>query len=116
MTSYVVVMPYVGGDLSENSYKWHKTRGTRPIVKAWMYELEYRTRQLAVPKCSRYKIHLSGRFRDNRVPDLSNLHKVIGDALKIGLRTDDKHFLFVDEGYSCGHLKPELVITIEGIE
>ena len=108
---YKVVMPYIGGILSENAYKWG-TRGTKPFVKRWMRELAGKVKELDIPQVGSYEIELFGRFTDERRPDLSNLHKVIGDALQKGLGVNDKTFRFVDKGYSLGHLSPELEITI----
>lgn len=109
-----VTMSYIGGILSENAYKF-QTRGTKPFVKLWMNELADKVRELPVDKSDTYEIRLFGKFWDERRPDLSNLHKVIGDALEKGLGVNDKHFLFVDEGVSLGHIDPELVITIRGL-
>lgn len=108
---YKVVMPYLGGILSENAYKM-ATRRTKPFVKRWMRELAEKVQDLNVPESENYEVRLFGKFTDERRPDLSNLHKVIGDALEKGLGTNDKHFLFKDEGYDLGHMDPELEITI----
>lgn len=116
--NYTVVMPYLGGVLSENSYKFH-TRKTKPVVRLWMKELSEKVESLNIPEADGYTIGLYGKFWDGRgIPDLSNLHKVIGDALKKtrtqkGLGIDDQAFLFVDKGYELGKFDPELIITIE---
>lgn len=110
---YVLVMPYIGGILSENAYKF-QTRGTKPFVKLWMRELAEKARELEVPRCKVYEVGVFCRFRDERRPDTSNLFKVIGDALQKGLGVNDKHFRFVDRGYEVGWSDPELVITIGG--
>jgi len=108
-------MPYIGGILSENSYKY-LTKGTKPIVKMWMRELKEKVEQLEIPVAEEYEIGVFGRFYDDRRPDLSNLHKVIGDALKKALPVDDKYYRFVDLGCSTGFINPELEITIRPIE
>ena len=113
---YVVTMPYIGGILSENAYKFFATRGTKPFVKLWMKELAEKVKKLDVPQAENYEIRLYGKFTDERRPDLSNLHKVVGDALQVGLSVNDKHFRFIDEGYELGHVDPELVITIVEVE
>lgn len=60
------------------------------------------------------QIQLSGRFMDKRVPDLANLHKVIGDALEAALGINDKHFLFRDLGYTIDkNADPKLYIRIK---
>jgi Holliday junction resolvase RusA-like endonuclease len=109
---FQVSMPYIGGVLSDNNYKL-PTRGTKWVVKKWMLELEEKTRGLEVPVADGYKIGVRGLFSDERRPDISNLFKVIADAVKRGLGVDDKHFRMMDLGYTTGHLEPELIITIE---
>lgn len=109
--SYIVQMPYIGNILSVNNYKFG-TRGTKPYVKMWMRELAERANKLEIPQAEEYDIELFARFTDERRPDLSNLHKVIGDALQEGLGIDDKHIFFSDKGYELGHLDQSLTITI----
>jgi hypothetical protein len=113
---YKIVMPYLGGILSDNGYKF-LNKATKPIVSIWKRELAEKAEALKVPEVEGYEIRLFGRFTDERRPDLSNLHKVIGDGLKKtnswkGLGTDDKHFAFIDEGYNLGVLSPEIEIII----
>ena len=109
---YEIVMPYIGGILSENSYKM-LTRGTKPFVKRWMRELATAVKELDIPKSESYEVGIFGRFTDERRPDVSNLFKITLDAIEKGLGVNDKHFRAVDKGYNLGHLDPELVITIE---
>ncbi len=116
---YKIVMPYLGGILSDNAYKY-QTRGTKPIVKIWKKELAEKAQALNIPESDKYEIEVRGRFMDERRPDLSNLFKIIGDGLKktkgyYGLGVDDKHFQLKDMGYELGHLDPEIVITIKPI-
>jgi len=108
---YPIIMPYLGGILSENAYKF-KTRRTKPIVVIWMRELAEKVRLLGIPKCESYEIGVSGKFTDERRPDISNLFKVISDAIEKGLDVNDKFFKMKDEGYNLGHLDPELLIVI----
>ena len=117
-----IFIPYIGKGLSVNHYK-PDGRHTLPEVTEWMSILATLARwelnkgyKVKVPVI----IHLYGRFKDNRsTPDLHNLHKVIGDALKqVEYIPDDKEFLFQDEGYSIDKLAdPELIIgvDVEGI-
>ncbi len=112
---YKVVMPYLGGILTDNNYKIGQAkRKTRPMVVIWMNELAKKVEELEVPRHGNYIIELWGRFWDERRPDLANLHKVIGDSLKKVL-VDDKHFFFVDKGYELGKFEQELEITIRPI-
>lgn len=112
-----IIMPYIGGVLSVNRYKirgrgGHPTNKTKPEVEIWMTQLADKVKGLGFG--SDTVIELKGHFSDDRVPDLHNLHKVIGDAIKEGLGVDDKDFRFVDIGYSTGYSKPELEITLKG--
>ena len=109
---YPIVMPYLGGILSENAYKF-RTRRTKPIVIIWMRELAEKVRLLDIPKCESYEIGVSGKFTDERRPDISNLFKVTSDAIEKGLDVNDKFFKMKDEGYELGYLDPELLITIK---
>jgi len=108
---YKVTMPYIGGILTDNSYKF-LNKATKPIVNLWKRELAQKVEELRVPEAEGYQIRVLGEFTDERRPDLSNLHKVIGDGIKVGLGIDDKHFAFCDEGYNLGTISPEIVITI----
>ena len=113
---YKVVVPYMGGILTDNNYKIGKAKKkTRPIVVIWMNELAEKVRKLEVPVSQSYRIELYGKFWDERRPDLANLHKVIGDSLKKVL-IDDKHFFFYDKGYELGKFEMELEITIVPLE
>lgn len=110
---YKIIMPYLGGILSENAYK-RKTRQTYPIVTIWMRELAKKVRELDIPRdVEYYEVGIFGRFSDERRPDISNLFKVTSDAIEDGLQVNDKHFRLSDKGYELGHIDPELVITIE---
>jgi len=108
---YEIAVPYIGGVLSENAYKM-PTRGTKWVVKRWMEDLAEKVRELDIPKAESYEIEVLGRFTDERRPDISNLFKVISDAVEGGLGVDDKHFRMVDKGYKTGYLDPELIIAI----
>lgn len=110
--SYVVEMAYIGGILSENAYKMANRR-TRPFVRRWMNELTEKVRRLDVPSASSYIISVTGRFTDERRPDVSNLFKVISDAIQPGLGVNDKFFRMLDNGYSLGFVDPTLIIEIQ---
>jgi len=110
-----VVMPYIGGVLSVNDYKVRgkggvATNKTKRVVEIWMGELAEKVRGSGFGR--NLKIELFGHFYDDRAPDLHNLHKVIGDAVKEGLVVDDKEFKFIDLGYDTGHNRPTLDITL----
>lgn len=114
---YKVVMPYLGGILSDNSYKF-LNKATKPIVTIWRKELAQKTEALGIPEVEEYEVEVFGRFTDERRPDVPNLFKVILDGLKKtkiykGLGVDDKHIHPKDAGYMLGYLDPEIVITIK---
>jgi len=113
---YRIVMPYIGGILSDNSYKF-LNKSTKPIVTLWKKELAEKVEKMDIPGAGGYEIVVFGRFTDERRPDISNLFKVIGDALKKtnrwrGLGIDDKYFKFRDGGYELGSWDPKLEITV----
>ena len=83
-----------------------------PEVDDWMFELASKVSHLKGKLEIPVKVRLFGKFRDERRPDLHNLHKVLGDALERGLEVNDKDILISDEGFSLGNLNQELVITI----
>jgi len=113
---YKVVMPYIGGILSDNAYKF-LNKATKPIVTIWKKELAQKVEMLDIPGAEEYEVEVYGRFTDERRPDVPNLFKVILDALKKtrmyrGLGVDDKHIHPKDVGYELGCADPELVIII----
>ncbi len=110
-----VIVPYIGKDLSVNYYRIRgrgglETTKIKPHVKIWMQQLGEKVRGFETD--GNLTISLYGKFVDNRVPDLHNLHKVIGDAIKEGVGYDDKDFKFIDLGYEIGHDKPVLEIEL----
>jgi len=107
-----VYMPYFR-DLSNNSYKIPGTYTTKGAVKVWMNELAGKVSKKSIPVAKEYKIVLKGYFKDKRHPDIHNLHKVVGDSLKMVLPVDDKYYLFEDREPVLGNLAEYLVIEIE---
>ena len=78
-----------------------------------MNDLAWAAKRLRTIPVPPLRIKVSGYFRDGRsVPDLSNLHKVIGDALKVGLGVDDRHFRFEDGEVVTGADEPKIVIEV----
>lgn len=114
---FEIVIPYIGFHLSVNAMKivrgGRRTHRNFPEVDDWMFELASKVKHLRGEVKPPIKVKLFGRFRDNRHPDLHNLHKALGDALEMGLDINDKDILISDEGFSLGHLDQELVITLE---
>jgi len=112
----IVSMRYIGGTLSVNRYRT-KQGIIRREVQDWMRDLKMAV-QLAYRDMEKPKppvhICIDGFFKDERIPDLANLHKVIGDALQIGLGINDKKFRFQDGKGETGYDEPYLRIGIEG--
>ena len=113
---FKITMPYIGGILSDNSYKF-LNKATKPIVNIWKKELAQRVAEAGIPEAEEYGVEIYCKFTDEKRPDVPNLFKVILDGLKKtnmykGLGVDDKHIHPKDAGYELGHLDPEVVITI----
>lgn len=114
-----VEVPYIGGILSVNQYKHKGGLYTKPEVKAWMEELGWLVKLAHIED---WKLPLvvtcSGQFRDHRsVPDLSNLSKVILDALEEVSGVNDRDMRWRDgEASVIPNEDPVLFITIEGGE
>ena len=91
-------MDYIGSSLSVNGC-WIRGRGGvrtnvyKPEVEYWMCVLADKAKELSIPDLTpQVYIVMSGRFKDERRPDMDNLWKVTLDALKMGLGIDDKYF------------------------
>ena len=113
MRKITVEMEYIGKELSVNHYKYY-TRYTKRETKEWMEELGWR---IATKHLDDWRLPLtvtcSGRFRDKRsTPDLSNLSKVILDAIQEVTTINDKHMRWRDGEITYGE-EPTLFITIE---
>ena len=110
-----VVMPYIGGVLSVNSYKVRGRSGvatnkTKRVVLLWMGELTEKVKEFE--PSSSLTVGVFGKFVDGRVPDMDNLAKVILDAVKAGVGLDDRYIKFVSLGYETGYSRPVLEITL----
>ena len=114
MPKYVFRMPYVP-EISKNSCKF-STGGIKPHVRKWMDDLAQRIIKANVPPLSNYVVGIHGHFLDERRPDIPNFFDIVLDAVEDGLGINDKFFRARDDGYETGYVKPELVITIEGVE
>lgn len=103
------------GELSINRMYIFDRRGrntnkVKPNVESWMEELGSKV------KNGNFKppvqINVYGHFKDNRHPDIHNLHKVIGDGVKKGLSIDDKDYLINDIGFDVNNELPFLEIEV----
>ena len=113
-----VTMPYIGKDLSVNYYRIRgragvQTNKIKPHVTAWMEDLASKVRK-GMQGCvsSRLVVSVLGKFRDDRVPDIDNLAKVILDAVEMGTGRNDRDMRFISEGYLTGYSSPCLDITV----
>lgn len=112
-----VRVPYIGAVLTANHYKYRGGIHTRKEVKAWMQALGYELninhlnwQSLTLP----LHIICDGVFNDKRHPDLSNLAKVVLDAIQDASGINDKNMRWHDGDVFYGS-KPELIITIKDV-
>ncbi len=96
MNSITVQMEYIGKELSCNHYKFGYF--TKRVVKAWMDELGW---LIKLEHIEDWKLPLtvqcSGQFKDKRSqPDLSNLSKVILDAIEETTGVNDRDMRWRD--------------------
>lgn len=115
-----VSVPYPGAIISINHYKDQRSHGHHTRVEAtrWMNNLALMARaeanRLGIEVKPPLIIRLSGWFKDWRsVPDLHNLHKVIGDALQQAFFVNDQLFRFEDGEIAVGTHDPMLRIEVE---
>lgn len=116
MRSIKVEMPYIGGVLSENHYRGRRRDGNfyvRREVRDWMEELGWLIKtshigEWALP----LTVKCDGRFKNtHQQPDLSNLSKVVLDAIEEITVVNDRDMRWQDGGVSYG--EPALLtITI----
>ena len=118
MKSVTIRMPYLGKILSVNHYKFGYF--TRPEVKAWMEELGWLIKGHHIEEWKiPLKVTCDGVFKDKRSqPDLSNLSKVILDAIEETTGINDRDMRWCDGGVaycddSPDYKEPILLVTIE---
>jgi len=105
-----IEMQYIGAVLSVNHYKFRYY--TKPETKAWMEALGW---QIKGAHIEDWKLPLTvrcdGRFTNKRSqPDLSNLSKVVLDAIQEATGVDDRDMRWQDGNVTYG--TPTLFITI----
>ena len=110
LNSITVEMPYIGRELSVNHYKFGYF--TKREVKDWMVELGGLITSAHIEDWKRPLIvQCSGQFKDKRSqPDLSNLSKVILDAIEETTGVNDRDMRWRDGTVTYG--EPLLWITI----
>lgn len=109
----VVSMDYIGKVLSVNHYKYAGGIYTRKEVKAWMEEFGWRIKVSHIEDWKRpLSVRCDGRFKDKgHQPDLSNLSKVILDAIEDTTGVNDRDMRWQDGEVEYGI--PTLWITIK---
>jgi len=111
----IIKIDYIGSVISVNHYKYAGGRFTRKETKQWMEELGWLIKPLHFEDWTLpLGITCDGVFRDLRsAPDLSNLSKVICDAIEEVTGINDKNFRWHDGERVIDKSKsPFLLITI----
>lgn len=113
MRQETIKIDYPGSVISCNHYKF-KNRYTKPEAKRWMDELGWMIKHLHIEDWKLpLEITCDGYFKDERsAPDLSNLSKVICDAIQEVTGQNDKDFRWHDGKRNIGNKDPYLMITI----
>ena len=115
-----IEIEYIGKELSVNHYLGGGRHGgcyVKPEVVAWKAELGWTVKELALDDWDLpLSITCSGRFKDKRSqPDLSNLSKVVMDAIEDVTNLNDRDFRWHDGTAEYGK-PPVLWIKIEESE
>ena len=114
MNKITVGMPYIGKVLSVNHYKY-LGKYTRREVIDWMEELGWKLKPYHIEDWGiPLKVTCDGVFRDNRsTPDLSNLSKVVLDAIEDVTDVNDKNMRWRDGKVTINkNSEPTLWITV----
>lgn len=114
MNSCKIAIDYPGSIISSNHYKHYGGIYTKPEAKAFMEELGWKVKAYHIEDWKRpLHVTCSGVFKDKRSqPDLSNLSKVILDAIQEATRVNDRDMRWHDGQVLYGS-NPVLMITIE---
>lgn len=115
MRSIIVEMPYIGGCLSENKFRGRRRDGMLYVkreTRDWMEELGWKIKTAHIEEWELpLTVKCDGRFKNtHRQPDLSNLSKVILDAIEETTGVNDRDMRWQDGEVSYG--EPTLWITI----
>jgi len=107
------MMPYIGKVLSVNHYKHAGGQYTKKEVLAWMEELGWLIKGSHIEEWDLpLEVRCDGTFKDKRnQPDLSNLSKVILDAIEETTGVNDRDMRWRDGDVNYG--EPGLLITIK---
>lgn len=123
MRSITVDLPYIGKVISVNHYlgkrKSHYGFYVKGETKAWMDELGWKIKSAHIEEWNLpLTVKCDGLFRDGRsTPDLSNLSKVVLDAIQEAIGVNDVNMRWHDGTVKIDSNKePTLWITIEEAE
>ena len=117
-----IKIPYPGSCISVNHYLGRKIKGgyyVKPEAKAFKEELQWYLKHCHIEDYTLpLEVTCSGWFKNERAaPDLSNLSKVILDAIQELTGWNDKDFRWRDGERTIGVKEPPyLLITIHGSE
>ena len=97
MNVITIEMPYIGKELSVNHYKYgyYTKRGVKNWMEelGWLVKIHHIERSWSLP----LRVKCSGIFKDKRSqPDLSNLSKVILDAIEEVTGINDRDMRWQD--------------------
>ena len=114
MKTVTVEMDYPGSVISVNHYKYRGGIYTKPEAKAFMEELGWKLKAYHIED---WKLPLTvicdGIFKYKRSqPDLSNLSKIILDAIEEVTGINDRDMRWQDGDVSYND-EPRLIITIK---
>ena len=115
MKAVTIRMPYIGKALSVNHYKYGDGYRTKKETREWMYMLGWVIKSHHIEDWKLpLKVTCDGVFKDKRSqPDLSNLSKVILDAIEETTGVNDKNYRWRDGSVTIDKTEePRLVITI----
>ena len=112
--SVTIELAYPGSVISVNHYKHRGGFYTKPEARTFMEELGWKVKAYHIEDWKRpLQVTCSGVFKDKRSqPDLSNLSKVILDAIQEATGVNDRDMRWHDGQVLYGS-KPVLMITIE---
>ena len=110
-----IQMPYIGQVLSVNHFKYAGGQYTKKEVKHWMKELGWLIKSSHIEEWNLpLEVRCDGTFKDRgHQPDLSNLSKVILDAIEETTGVNDRNMRWRDGDVNYG--EPGLLITIKEI-
>ena len=119
MRSITVELPYIGGVLSENHYRGRRRDGmlyVRREARFWMEALGWLIKTSHIEDwVLPITVKCDGRFKNtHRQPDLSNLSKVILDAIEETTGVNDRDMRWQDGGVSYGEPVLLMITITEG--